>query len=55
MESEKLIDKAAAEYVEKEFPNADLCYCSCQSERYKSAFVAGYKQCLKDIEEGASK
>lgn len=53
MESETVIEKAA-EYVAREFPNADLGYCSYQAERYKSVFVAGYERCQKDIEEEIS-
>lgn len=50
MESEKISEKAA-EYVARKFPNADLGYCSYQTERYKSVFIAGYEQCQKDIAE----
>ena len=45
------IEKKAGEYINRKFPNADLGYCGFQSERYKAAFMAGYAQCRKDIED----
>lgn len=45
-----LIEKKAEEYVNHNFPNADLGYCGHQSERYKAVFIAGYEQCKKDTQ-----
>ena len=45
------IEKKTGEYINRKFPNADLGYCDCQSERYKAAFMAGYEQGREDIED----